>query len=314
MARKCLPLLLALCLLLAACGPRQEAPQDDGTLDLVATTYPVYLFAAEVTRGAENVTLTLMIDQPISCLHDYTLTVKDMKALERADGILLNGAGLEEAMEDALASVSDTPQIDCSQDITLLEGAESNHHHEEGILPAGHEHEADPHVWMDPNRACQMIQTLADGLAQLDPNQAALYASNAQLAVDQIQQAYPLMQAALADLPCRELITFHDGFSYFADAFDLTILRAIEEEAGSEASAREVADIVTEIQTHQLPAIFTEVNGADATAQIIHRECGVPVYSLTLMMSAGTAHEEPGVATYLNLLQSNLDTLREAYL
>ena len=237
MARKCLPLLLALCLLLAACGPRQETPQDDGTLDLVATTYPVYLFAAEVTRGAENVTLTLMIDQPISCLHDYTLTVKDMKALERADGILLNGAGLEEAMEDALTSVSDTPQIDCSQDITLLEGAESDHHHEEGILPAGHEHEADPHVWMDPNRACQMIQTLADGLAQLDPNQAALYASNAQLAVDQIQRAYPVMQAALADLPCRELITFHDGFSYFADAFDLTILRAIEEEAGREASA-----------------------------------------------------------------------------
>ena len=118
---------------------------------------------------------------------------------------------------------------------------------------------------MDPNRACQMIQTLADGLAQLDPDQAALYASNAQLAVDQIQQAYPVMQAALADLPCRELITFHDGFSYFADAFDLTILRAIEEEAGSEASAREVADIVAEIQTHQLPAIFTEVNGSDAT-------------------------------------------------
>ena len=75
-----------------------------------------------------------------------------------------------------------------------------------------------------------------------------------------------------------------------------------------------MADIVAEIQTHQLPAIFTEVNGADATAQIIHRECGVPVYSLTLMMSAGTAYEEPGVATYLNLLQSNLDTLREAYL
>ena len=91
--------------------------------------------------------------------------------------------------------------------------------------------------------------------------------------MDQIQQAYPVMQAALADLPCRELITFHDGFSYFADAFDLTILRAIEEEAGEQASAREVADIVTEIQTHQLPAIFTEVNGADATAQIIHRRC-----------------------------------------
>lgn len=71
-------------------------------------------------------------------------------------------------------------------------------------------------------------------------DQAALYASNAQLAVDQIQQAYPVMQAALADLPCGSSSPSMDGFSYFADAFDLTILRAIEEEAGSEASAREV--------------------------------------------------------------------------
>ena len=217
-------------------------------------------------------------------------------------------------MEDALDTVSDTPQIDCSQDITLLEGGQSDHHHEGGILPAGHEHEADPHVWMDPNRACQMIQTLADGLAQLDPDQAALYASNAQLAVDQIQQAYPVMQAALANLPCRELITFHDGFSYFADAFDLTILRAIEGGGGERGLCPEVADIVTEIQTHQLPAIFTEVNGADATAQIIHRECRVPVYALTLMMSAGTAHEETRRGHLPEPAPINLDTLREAYL
>ena len=215
-------------------------------------------------------------------------------------------------MEDALASVSDTPQIDCSQDITLLEGAESDHHHEEGILPAGHEHEADPHIWLDPNRACQMIENIAAGLAQLDPDQAALYTSNAQLAVQQVQQAYPVLQAALEELPCRELITFHDGFSYFAEAFDLTILRAIEEEAGSEASAREVAGIVAEIQTHQLPAIFTEVSGADATAQIIHRECGVAVYPLDLMMTA--REDPPGIALYLELLQANVDTLREAYL
>lgn len=45
------------------------------------------------------------------------------------------------------------------------------------------------------------------------------------------------MKTSLESLSCRELITFHDGFSYFADAFDLTILRAMEEEAGSEASA-----------------------------------------------------------------------------
>lgn len=307
-----LPLLLLLCLALSACGQAPQGPQSDDTLDITATTYPVYLFATEVTRGAENVAVTLMLDQPISCLHDYTLSVKDMKALERADVIALSGAGLEESMEDALATVGDTPTIDCAQGIQLLEGEGAEHEHEGGVLPEGHHHEADPHIWLDPLRACQMIQNLAAGLAQADPDNTMLYKTNAMLAADQIRQAYALWKPTLEDLSARQLITFHDGFAYFAQAFDLTILRAMEEEAGSEASARQVADIVADIQSHRLPAIFTETNGSDTTAQMIRRECGVAVYPLSLMMTpAGEAQE--GVGAYLALLQSNLDTLREAY-
>lgn len=313
MLRKSLPLLLALCLLLSACGPapsQEESGQD--SLTVVATTYPVYLFASEVTRGASGIQVALMIDEPVSCLHDYTLTVKDMEVLEQADAILLSGAGLEESMADALSTVADTPQIDCSQGISLREYAGLDHTHEEEALPEGHEHEVDPHIWLDPNRACQMIENLAAGLGQVDPDNAALYETNAQLAQDQVKQSYDLLKPQLADLSCRELITFHDGFSYFAEAFDLTILRSIEEEAGSEASAKEVAEIVSDIQTHQIPAIFTEVNGADAAAQIIHRECGVPIYTLDLMMS-GQSTEEPGISVYLDLLQSNVETILEAY-
>ena len=131
MARKILfPLFLVLALALTACAPAgQTAAQDDGTTHLVATTYPVYLFTAELVKGVEGITVDLMIDQPISCLHDYTLSVKDMKTLERADLIILSGAGLEETMEDALDTVSDTPQIDCAQGIALLE---SSHDHDHG--------------------------------------------------------------------------------------------------------------------------------------------------------------------------------------
>lgn len=322
MGRKCLPALLILCLLLAACSPARPETAGDRDRQLLATTYPVYLFASEVTRGAEGVMVSLMIDQPVSCLHDYTLTVQDMKALEKADVILLNGAGLEEAMEDALDTVSATPQIDCSQSIQLLEGAAHDHDHayedhddhEEDAASAGHDHdhEDDPHIWMDPQRACAMIENLAQGLAQWDPANAALYETNARLATEQIAQAYDLMQTSLEGLPCRELITFHDGFAYFAESFDLEILRAIEEEAGSEASAKEVAGIVEEIKYHHLPAIFTEANGAAATAEMIQRECGVAIFQLDLMMSR-RQDLTPGVAAYLDLLQTNVTTLREAY-
>ena len=77
------------------------------------------------------------------------------------------------------------------------------------------------------------------------------------------------------------------------------------------ASAKDVMEIVEEIDYHQIPAIFTEVNGSDATAQMIHRECGVTVRPLTLMM--GATDGTPGIALYLDLLWSDVNTLREAY-
>ena len=68
-------------LLLSACTPAAE-PGDDGTLHILATTYPVYLFTTAVTEGAEDVEVSLLVNQPTSCLHDYTLTVSDMRAIE----------------------------------------------------------------------------------------------------------------------------------------------------------------------------------------------------------------------------------------
>ena len=80
------------------------------------------------------------------------------------------------------------------------------------------------------------------------------------------------------------LITFHDGFQYFAKAFDLPLLAAIEEEAGSEASAKEIQEITALVKEYHLPIIFTEVNGSDATAQAIARETGCAVGQLTMIM------------------------------
>ena len=71
------------------------------------------------------------------------------------------------------------------------------------------------------------------------------------------------------------LITFHDGFQYFAAAYDLPLLASIEEEAGSEASAKEIVEITDLVKEKGIPVIFTEVNGSDATAQAIRRENGL---------------------------------------
>ena len=98
-------------------------------------------------------------------------------------------------------------------------------------------------------------------------------------------------------------MTFHDGFSYFAQAFNLTILEAVEEESGSEASAQELKHLTGVVRENDLPAIFTERNGSTSAAGVISQETGVTVYSLDMAMAGDS---------YFDAMYRNIDTIKEA--
>lgn len=282
---------------LAACGGSPAAGDTDDTLHVLATTYPVYLFATAVTDGAEDVQVDLLVSQSVSCLHDYTLTVNDMKAIEKADVILMNGAGLEDFMSDALAA-SDAAVIDCAQDLALLPAAGHEEHDHDG--------EYDPHIWMSPSYAAEMMGQIAMGLEELTGD--AGYHTRYLAAKDLLAAVQNRWEEQVAPLSGQALITFHDGFQYFAQAFGLTLLRSIEEEEGSEASAGEIKEIISLVGENHIPAIFTEVNGSDATARTIARETGCAVYPLNMIMSGNGT----GIQAYIDAMQANLDTLTEA--
>lgn len=301
MKKRLTALLCALCLL-CGCTPRAPA-QPDGALHILCTTYPVYLFTTALTEGLPGLEVSLLVNQPTSCLHDYTLTVKDMKAIEAADVIVINGGGLEDFMDAALEQ-SAAPVIDCSAGIALLPTLEHADHD-------GHEEEYDPHFWMDPRRAAQMVDNIAAGLEGLDSAQADSYQANAA----QTKQALQTLTDVLYGVPIP-LITFHDGFQYFADAFGFLLFKSIEEEEGATASAAEIKEVVELIESHRdeaypITAIFVEKNGSTATAEVIARETGCAVYELDMVMSG----DGSGIQPYLDTIADNfnivLDTLRE---
>lgn len=278
--------ILSLSLLLSGCGARQTAPsaEDDSVLTIAATTYPVYELLAALTGGMDHVVLTLVVDQQISCLHDYTLTVEDMRTLEHADVIVINGAGLEAFMADALSTV-DVPVIDCSESISLLPATgHGNHDHSAAENEDDH---YDPHLWLDPERYMQMMDNAAQGLSALGYGNYDDYRAIMRMSCSRIDERFLTWKKHFDALPQEKklLITFHDGFSYLADAYGLTILRAIEEEAGSEASAKDIKEIVELIREYDIPMIFVEENGSDATAKAIQRETGVAIGTLSMLMS-----------------------------
>lgn len=302
MKRPILSMLLSVLLLLPGCAQAPSGSSQEEGLTVLATTYPVYLFARTVAQGVEGVTVERLNTGSVSCLHDYTLSVDDMKKIEGADVIAMNGAGLEDFMDDALAA-SSAAVIDCSQGVALFENAD--HIHEEG--DGGHDHgHWDPHYWMDPGNATVMVRNLQEGFALADPDHGDAYARNGEEAAGQLPSFAGDCTQALEGAEGAALITFHDGFHYFAQALGLPLLASIEEEEGSEASAMEINEITQLVKEHQLPVIFTEVNGSDATANAISRETGCQVAQLTMLMDGP---EEGDLSTYLEGVRSNVNTI-----
>jgi ABC-type Zn uptake system ZnuABC Zn-binding protein ZnuA len=307
MKRKLLSLLLTLGLLSGCAGSPQPGSQED-TLTILATTYPVYLMTCAVVEGVDGVQVDRLNTGETSCLHDYTLSVNDMKKIERADVIAMNGVGLEEFMEDAL-DTSGALVIDCSEGVHLLENL--SHHHEEGDHSHdGHDHgHFDPHYWMDPKNAQVMVENLVSGLSGLDNGHEDTYFTNGLNAAALLNSwdghARDCLDNALNyvdNFSVSGLITFHDGFQYFAHAYDLPLLESIEEEAGSEASAHEILEITQLVKERNIPVIFTEVNGSDATAKAIARETGCQIAQLSTCMDG----PDDQLSNYLDVMMNNM--------
>lgn len=280
--------------LLCGCAS-QAAPAQ-----IAATTLPVYEFTSRLCQGTD-ITVTRLVTEEVSCLHDYSLNVRQVKAAEAAETIVISGAGLEDFLDDILVNKT---TIDASQGITLLcpESAH-DHGHEAEESHEGHHHDQDPHIWLSPANARDMAFNIWKGLCEAYPDHAGQFTENLQALSEDLDALAVYGRQQLEDLSCRDLITFHDGFAYFANAFDLAILEAVEEESGSEASAKELIHLIEEVEHHNLPAIFTEKSGSVSAAGIIARETGCERFALDMAMSGDS---------YFDAMYYNINTIKEA--
>lgn len=295
--KKILPFLLLFSFLLTACG------QSGPPAQVAATTLPVYDFTTRLCQGT-GITVTRLITEQVSCLHDYSLNVRQVKAAKAAELVVISGAGLENFLGDILEG---RPIVDASQGIDLL-CSEEEHHDEEEHHHEGHHHDVDPHIWLSPLDAKIMAGNICEGLIGQYPEHADTFRENLTSLQADLDTLYDYGRGSLSDLRCRDLITFHDGFSYFASCFDLTIVEAVEEESGREASAQELIHLIRKTEEHNLPAIFTEKNGSVSAAQIISRETSCGVYCLDMAMSGDGC---PG-DSYFEAMYQNINTVREA--
>ena len=273
--------LVLLCAGLGGCAARQVEH-----VDVLATTAPVWSMTRALLEGT-GLSCGRVITESVSCLHDYTLTVAQMERIGQADVVVLNGLGLEDFMEDALRTAKAV--VTASDGVQTLPGEDGE----------------DPHIWLDPANCIRMCRNIADGLSAIYPDKQETIAQNLQTVTAAYEAAQAYGEDALRELQCRKLVTFHDGFSYFARAFGLEIAAAMEIEHGSEPSAREIEDVIHIVEENELPAVFDEENGESLTAETVARQTGAKLYTLTMGMGEG----EMGCT---DAIYRNIDTIREA--
>lgn len=299
-------LMMILTLLFSGC-----AAQTDGQKVIVTSFYPMYILTQNVAAGIEGVTVRNMAEQNVGCLHDYQLQTRDMVTLEGADALVINGGGMEQFMDKVLTLRADLPVINASEGIEMLPSVSEHDHDDHDHDHEDHDHEGEvmnAHVWLDPSLAMVQVRNIAEGLVNADPEHAEAYRSNAEAYILKLEQLKADIAEQLAPYAGREIITFHEAFTYFAEAFGLHVAGVIATEPGEEPSTRDIADTCDLVSELGIKTLFVEPQYPQKAAQTIARETGASIYTLDPCVSGDGSKE-----SYENIMRENAKVLTEAF-
>lgn len=246
--------------------------------------------------GGDRVAVSTLVG-PNSDVHVYTPSPADAKKVSSAKLLIINGLGLEGWLPRLVESSGGKAAI-----LTATKG----------IAPRKLGSDADPHAWQSVDNAKLYIANIRDGLSAADPAGAATYSANAQAYLAQLDALDREVRAAVAQIPDarRKVISTHDAFGYFADAYDIAFIAPQGVSTESEASARDIAVIITQIKRARIPAVFLENVSDPRLMRRIAAETGAKVGG-TLYSDSLT--EENGEApTYIDMVRHNIKALTSA--
>lgn len=193
--------------------PQPLASGDTEKVKVIASFFPLYDFASNV--GGDKADVSVMVPAGIEP-HDWEPTPRNIADAENADLIIYNGAGFE----GWVAQLNAKNAVDTSRGIELTEGE----HEEEGeAKEEGHEESAlDPHIWLDPVLAKKQVESIRNGLIQVDSANADYYRQNAQQYIAELDSLDAFIRSELSNCEKTDFIAFHNAFSYFAKRYGLT--------------------------------------------------------------------------------------------
>lgn len=297
-------LLLLTAILAISVDCSNQHVHDTQKKQLVTSFYPVEIIVLNLVKDVPGINISMLTPPGTGCLHNYQLTPVDMGKIEKADCLVINGAGMESFLDKIIHENNRFTLINASSKCDLLHNEKDVDHDSDN---EHHHSDVNPHVWLSPTQYLIQIQTIADGFAHWDSLHAGLYRQNMEVYTSKIKQLQSELDTLLKDLPDRDFITFHTAFSYFAREYHFNIRTVIEQEPGQEPSAAELVELIRIIRQYNIRTVFVEPQYHSKTADVISRETGVHVDTLDPVVTGAI---EPDA--YIKAMRKNGSVLNNA--
>lgn len=330
--KKLISVILILALVLGALAGCGTAPAKETSLAprlrIVTTIFPVYDWVMNVLgEKAADAELTMLLDNGVD-LHSYQPTADDLVRICACDLFIYVGGESDEWVADALQEATNKGMTvlklmeilgDSVKEEEVVEGME--HDHDEHDEDHDHDHEEeeaeyDEHVWLSLKNAAVLCRAISDALGQIDGGNAAVYAANADAYCEKLNALDASYQAAVDAAAYRTLL-FGDRFPfrYLADDYKLSYYAAfVGCSAETEASFETVVFLANKLDELGLPAVL-QIETADGSIArtVVENTKGKDQQILTMdSMQSVTAQDVAAGASYLAIMEQNLDVLKAA--
>ncbi|MDN6180810.1 MAG: zinc ABC transporter substrate-binding protein [Halomonas subglaciescola] len=254
--------------------------------------------------GGEHVEATSLIG-PDSDAHSYSPSPGDVRTLSHATLVVFNGLRFEGWMDRLLGTSGYQGTL-----VTATDGITP-------LMHDGHDHAddhaqgtADPHAWQDMARARTYVTNIRDGLIEADAEHEADYRANADRYLGQLDDADAEIRQQLGGVPAdTAVITGHESFGYFADAYELRFLAPEGLSTATDPSAARIARLVDTIRGQHVQALFHENMTSPSAIIQLAEETGLPIAG-TLYADALASEGE--ASSYIGMMRHNAKVLHQA--
>lgn len=284
-----------------------DAAHAQNKLKVVASFSILADFAKNV--GGDRVDVSMLVG-PGGDAHVYTPTPADARNVAAAKLVIVNGLGFEGWLQRLVkAAGNKATVVTATKGITPRKNKADGHKHTHGH---SHDDENDPHAWQSVPNAKIYVANIRDALIAADAAGAETYRVNADRYLKKLDELEREVRQAVDTIPAdrRKLISTHDAFGYLADSYGIAFIAPQGVSTESEATARDVARIVTQIKAQKIPAVFLENISDPRLMRRIAQESGAKLGGT--LFSDSLTDEKGDAATYIEMIRHNIRTLANA--